>query len=334
MEIDPAAVFDETDVLRARRLNRVLAVLPRYHTGRRWNARIINSLMRASQAIFPGIGRSVSTRQVSIPSRGKTIDLRLLGDADGIAGIYLHFHGGAWVLGNARLDDGWNAGFARACRIRVVSGDFHLATDDDLEQTMEDAVAILEWVLDHRHALGAERVIVGGESSGAHLAAVALLRVAAKRPPEAIAGFLSFCGAFDMRGSESLRDARKSLIVSARSARDNLDRLTAGAPAQSRSSPVISPIHAALSGMPPSLFIAGSLDPIVDDSRRMHARWQKDSGNAALLVAPEGPHGFERLPTRLACKTRTYAFAWIEQQFADAGRPQLRSASARGVPTI
>ncbi|WP_281026153.1 alpha/beta hydrolase fold domain-containing protein [Rhizobium sp. BK376] len=62
-------------------------------------------------------------------------------------------------------------------------------------------------------------------------------------------------------------------------------------------------MHADLRKLPPGLFFAGQLDPIVDDSINMHARWDQANGNARLVIIPEGPHGFNRMPTRLAEKT-------------------------------
>ena len=67
--------------------------------------------------------------------------------------------------------------------------------------------------------------------------------------------------------------------------------------------------------MPPALFIAGSLDPILDDSRSMYEQWRQ-TGQADILIVPEGPHGFERLPTRLAEKTRNFVYEWINRRIS------------------
>jgi acetyl esterase/lipase len=59
-------------------------------------------------------------------------------------------------------------------------------------------------------------------------------------------------------------------------------------------------------GLPPALFIAGELDPIIDDSTDMYRCRQKANANATLSVVPTGPHGFNRFPTAIA--TETHAF--------------------------
>jgi acetyl esterase/lipase len=314
MNIDPMTIFERSEIARAHRLNRILAHLPRYHTGRRLNARLLNALIGIGQKFapsFPAKDISLSALQITVPS-GKR-EIRLLLPSAATSAILLHFHGGAWVLGNARLDDRWNGAIASKAGVTVAAADFHLATDDHLDRTIDDAVAVTEWILDHLDQLGATKLFVGGESSGAHLAACSLVRLAARRPLHGLCGFLSFCGAFDMAGSDSLKQAGgRSLILDAPSAVRNLERLTATLPAGAVHSPEVSPYLADLSGMPPALFIGGALDPIKDDSQKIYDRWARCNGNATILIVPEAPHGFERLPTRLADKTLAYACEWMK----------------------
>ncbi|CAN7627461.1 alpha/beta hydrolase [Neorhizobium sp. LjRoot104] len=311
MEINPFSVFEEIDVRRARRLNRVLAYLPRYHTGRRLNARMINGVVELAGILLRRPRhRDVTIDTVKMWADGREIPIRILRPQNPVAALYLHFHGGAWVLGNSQLDDGWNAEIAKSGNVAIASGDFHLALDDDLKRTIRDAVALTEWALDRLAEFGTDRLIVEGESSGAQLAACALLQVAKTRRLDNVAGFVSFCGAFDMTGSPSLSNARHSLIIDPASAVHNLDRLTRRSDAKT---PEISPIFADLRGMPPALFIAGALDPILDDSRKIHDVWQRQTRHADLLVVPEAPHGFERLPTRVAAKARDFMCGWIDK---------------------
>ena len=67
-----------------------------------------------------------------------------------------------------------------------------------------------------------------------------------------------------------------------------------------RRAPDVSPLYADLSRLPPALLLVGTIDPLIDDSRLMAERWQATSGNARLIIVPESPHAFNRLPTRAA----------------------------------
>jgi acetyl esterase/lipase len=317
MMIDPAQIFDEADIRRARRLNSLLAWMPRYHTGRRRNARLINSAVWLGQALLPSRRRTdISVETFKLASGERHVPMRLLRPREGTGDLLLHFHGGAWVLGNSRLDDGWNAKLARLCNVTVASGDFHLALDDDLERAIEDSVSILEWALDTLPDRTGRGLVIAGESSGAHLAACALIRLATRRRLTEVAGFVSLCGAFDMEGSDSLARSTSSLIIDPKSALQNLDRLARHNPDLDPQDPNISPVLADLGGFPPSVFVAGALDPILDNSIRMHDRCQRFTNRSDLLIVPEAPHGFERLPTRLAAKTQRFIAQWIKKSLA------------------
>lgn len=52
--------------------------------------------------------------------------------------------------------------------------------------------------------------------------------------------------------------------------------------------------------MPPALFSVGTLDPLLDDSLFMAARWTAAGSPAELAVYPGGVHGFNAFPTALA----------------------------------
>jgi acetyl esterase/lipase len=64
--------------------------------------------------------------------------------------------------------------------------------------------------------------------------------------------------------------------------------------------PDLSPLHAELHDLPPALFTVGELDPLLDDSHFMAARWQSAGNRAELRVWPESIHGFTAFPLALA----------------------------------
>ncbi|ANL50181.1 MULTISPECIES: alpha/beta hydrolase [Rhizobium] len=299
---------------RARRLNALLRLLPRYHTNRRWNAKTVQAAVRTAQFLLSDglIGRGeVACRTILID--GRRLRLRLLFPAGSRRGLYVHFHGGAWVMGNARLDDGITRPIAAECGMMVAGVDFHNAIDDRLDITLQDCKAAVEWVVEHLGELQVERIIIGGESSGAHLAAEALLHLRERGRADAVAGFVSVCGAFDLTGSDSLRRSTgTSLIIDGPAALHNLRRLTRSLSGREAEGP----LSADLSGLPPALLIAGALDPIVDDSLSMARQWQEQSGNAGCVVVPDAPHGFNRLPTKLAAKANALVREWILRTLA------------------
>jgi acetyl esterase len=64
--------------------------------------------------------------------------------------------------------------------------------------------------------------------------------------------------------------------------------------------PDVSPIRADLHDLPRALFTVGTLDPLLDDTLFMHARWIAAGNRAELAIYPGGVHGFSGFPTALA----------------------------------
>jgi acetyl esterase/lipase len=81
-------------------------------------------------------------------------------------------------------------------------------------------------------------------------------------------------------------------------------------PAERRGDPDVSPLRARLHKMPAALFTVGTLDPLLDDSLFMHARWVAAGNRGELAIYPGGIHGFNLFPIPLAARAmqRIYAF--------------------------
>ena len=92
---------------------------------------------------------------------------------------------------------------------------------------------------------------------------------------------------------------------------EGLTRVTGGLDERARRDPGLSPLYADLTGMPPALLMAGTIDPLFDDSALLAARWQAANGNAELVTVPEAAHAFNRFGGALAAKTNAYVCAWI-----------------------
>ncbi len=61
-----------------------------------------------------------------------------------------------------------------------------------------------------------------------------------------------------------------------------------------------SPLHADLRDLPPALFQVGTMDPLIDDTLMMAARWAGAGNAAELHVAPGGIHVFDAFELEIA----------------------------------
>ena len=315
--VDAVALAD------ARRFNRKLAWAPRFKIRSRVTPWFIQGLLRASQVTARRTlaRRGIAVRTLLAQVDGHAVPVRVLRGAGPATGVLLDFHGGGWVIGNATMDDDQNAAFIDACGVAVVSVDYRLFPRTPLAGMMADCLAAARWLLAGGLAeLDGLPVFVVGESAGGHLAAATLLQL--KNWPDLFArihGAILYYGVYDLAGTPSVHAAGPAtLVLDGPGIPQALSQLTPGLTTAARRTAPYSPLFGDLSGMPPALLVAGTLDPLVDDSVAMAARWGAVA-ECELHLLPECPHGFIRFPTLLARRTVARSHAWLTGHLACAG---------------
>jgi acetyl esterase/lipase len=209
-------------------------------------------------------------------------------------GVYLHVHGGGWTLGAPEQNDLWCGRLARASGAAVVSAPYRLAPENPWPACADDVEAAAAWLAREAGALfGADRIVIGGESAGAHLALVTLLRLRARGMMGAFVGAVLNYGVYDLRMTPSMANwGVRKLILSTPTVDWFIENLTAG-DRSLRADPALSPLLADLSGLPPMLLQAGTADPLLDDTAFLAARLAA-VGNAPLVrIWPGGVHAFD-----------------------------------------
>lgn len=310
-----AAILEE-----ARRFNRKLAWAPRFRVRNRIVPMLGQGLLRVSQC---GADRRLARAGIrverGIAAVGKQrVPVRILRPAGPAKAVVLDIHGGGWVIGNACMDDRFNAARVKACEAAVVSVDYRLATGAGIEDIIEDCLVAARWLLDG--GLPEYRrlpVFVAGESAGAHLAASTLLRLQAwPALLERVAGAVLFYGVYDLAGTASVHTAGpETLVLHGPSMAASLRLLTPHLDDAGRRCPPLSPLFGDLAGLPPALMFAGERDPLRDDTTRMAARWREIS-EVELHLLPEAPHGFIHFPTRMADLALARSHTWINAHVA------------------
>jgi acetyl esterase len=233
------------------------------------------------------------------------VPCRVFRPAGAAKAVYLHFHGGAMILGSPVLNDVPNADLAARLGLAVVSVDYRLAPEHPFPAGSDDCLAVARWLVEHAAAeFGTDRLVVGGESAGGYFAALTLLRV--RDELDAIDRFVGanlVFGAYDLGGTPATHGQRPS---------DVADILTLDTFAIVRECyvpgrttddvrvPEISPLYADLRGLPPALFTVGSADHLLDDSLFMAARWEAYGNESELAVYPDCVHAFTGFPMELA----------------------------------
>ena len=237
-----------------------------------------------------------------IPGPGGPITLRTF-VPDNPRGIYLHIHGGGWVLGRAHLQDPRNEEIANTCSAVVISVDYRLAPEHPYPAALDDCEAAAVWVVEKAMSeYGVNKLVIGGESAGGHLASTTLIRMRDKHGFTGFSGANLVYGVYDLSMTPSQKNWGERLLVLSTPVMDWFyDHFV---PAELRRDPDVSPLYADLSNLPPALFTVGTLDPLLDDTLFMHTRWAAAGNKAELAVYPGGPHGFDGHPTKLGQSAR------------------------------
>lgn len=306
----------EHELQQVRDFNKKLAWLPRFRIRNRITPRLIQALLRASQ-----IGGTRKLRKYGLNAQtivmgidGATVPVRIIRPKGQAKGVVLDFHGGGWVIGNARMNDDFNVAIVNACQVTVVSVDYRLALSTPIEDIMQDCLGAARGVLNDPEFADLP-VIVVGESAGAHLAAATLL--ALKQWPDLlqrVSGALLYYGVYDLTGTASVRAAtEQTLVLDGPGMVEAFRMLTPGLNDQQRRQPPLSPLYGDFSGLPPALMFAGELDPLQDDTLDIAQRWQQ-AAPVEVHLLPSCPHGFIHFPTAVAARVLTYSREWITAQ--------------------
>jgi len=243
----------------------------------------------------------------TIKANGLEVPIRVF-TPETINGIYLHIHGGGHTLGSADNHDQMLEGLAKQLNIAVISVEYRLAPENPWPAQPDDCQAAATWLVDNMEKeFGTNRLTIGGESAGAHLSMVTMLRL---RDHHGFTGFVGanlIYGIYDMTMTPSMENwGSRNLILSTPIVKwfgDNLLPPEKFSIAEKRA-PDISPINAKLDGMPPALFTVGTLDPLIDDTLFMAGRWISTGLKTQLEIYPGGIHAFDALPIQIAKQAR------------------------------
>jgi acetyl esterase/lipase len=278
-----------------------------------WNtgAEAAREARRQGRGPFPAPVRSPRARTMVIPGPdGNEIALRVIAPGNP-SGVYLHIHGGGWVLGSADAQDPLLEHIADTTGLATVSVEYRLAPEHPYPAGPDDCEAAAAWLVRNaKPTFGNEILTIGGESAGAHLCAVTMLRLRDRLGYTGFRGANLVYGAFDLSLTPSQRsfgDRRLVLrtIDIQQFANAFLPTVT------ERRVPDISPLYADLGGLCPALFSIGTQDALVDDTLFMHARWIAAGNEADLAIYPGGAHGFTLFPNRLADEAAARSEAFL-----------------------
>ena len=186
---------------------------------------------------------------------------------------FVFFHGGGMVGGSIESHDAVAAALAQTTGCRLVSVGYRLAPEHRYPAAVEDAIAATQWVSTEAASLGidAARLVVGGDSAGATLAAV-VCQESLRGGGPVIAAQCLICPVLDFEDTSPSREefAENHLLDMAMLEADLALYLPEGV---ERGDPRISPLRATkFAGLPAAIIHTAEFDPMRDEGNAYAAK--------------------------------------------------------------
>lgn len=206
--------------------------------------------------------------------------------------IILYLHGGGYIfcsIHSTHKDLLWRLSLASRCRVLAV--DYRLAPENPYPAAVDDALSIYLWLLEKGYK--AENIAIAGDSAGGGLTYGTTLKIRdLGHPLPACTVTMSPWTDLAVTGESVITNLNRDVLIPG-------DGLTEGAKyylnGQDPRTPYASPLYADHAGMPPTLIQVSADEVLLDDSRRLAAKY-KASGVAVELEIWQGqPHVWQSL---------------------------------------
>ncbi|HTO58384.1 MAG TPA: alpha/beta hydrolase [Pseudomonadales bacterium] len=210
--------------------------------------------------------------------------------------VLIYLHGGGWSIGSPATHHKVARQLCAGAGALVVNVDYRLAPEHPFPTPLDDCVAAVRWTRSNIARFGGDpsRLAIGGDSAGGNLSAAAINDL---RNEIQFRAALLIYGAFDVLGCRRDYDkwAPEEDPVLPKHSMDLMlgAYLSGGA---SNDDPRVSPIKADLRHFPPACLLCGTWDPLIGDSRALHAKLTALGRESTLHEYDGMPHAFVQLP--------------------------------------
>jgi len=197
----------------------------------------------------------------------------------------LYLHGGGYVIGSAFGYQPHAGALAASAQTGILVPDYRLAPEHPFPAALEDAQRAYLWL--RERTPDPDRATVAGDSSGGGLLLSLLLALKRDDLPLPAAAVI-FCPWLDL----ALRTASPSdaPLATDEDVRRCVQAYLSGHPADD---PIVDPVHADLSGLPPMLIQAATGDARLGDAKALAANANDHGVDARLELFPVQAHAFQ-----------------------------------------
>ena len=267
-------------------------------------------------------------------------------------GVLLYLHGGGYACGTIDYARGFASVLAAECGIRVLSVEYRLAPEAPYPAALDDAISAYRAVISA--GCPAEKIILVGESAGAGLEYALCLRLKELGEPMP-AGIIAISPWIDLTLSGDSYENNKEADPSLSKERlqffadcyvgaplDADDRLNSdsfsdterAALEDKKRDPLVSPLFADLTGMPPSIIFVGSDEILLSDSTSLKDKLTEAGCDAELYVREDMWHAYVLYGLKSCRKDYEIINSFIKERMPKGNERKLRWMSLDNVAKI
>lgn len=225
---------------------------------------------------------------------GRTLDARLY-HPGGTPALMVFFHGGGWVVGSIHSHDQLCAHVAVKSGVAILSVDYRLAPEHAFPAQNDDAYDAVVWAAAHGDELACDvtRLAVGGDSAGAHMAAVTALHARDRHGPAIQFQWLLYPTVEPESGLPSLTAFAAGPGLTLDDMRWFWAQLGTDLKAPGYG---IAPSRAAsFANLPAAYVLTAEADLLRDEGERLAALLKQGGNRVVMKRGPGMTHGFARL---------------------------------------
>ena len=202
--------------------------------------------------------------------------------------VLLYFHGGGYISGSIVSHRGMVVEAGRAAGVRTLAVGYRLAPEHPFPAALEDARAAYDFL--HAQGIAPRHIAFAGDSAGGglSLALLTTLRDAGQQLP-GCAWLVSPWVDLEMTGESLKTKAEADPLIQ----KPYLEELAAAyLGGTDPANPLVSPLRADLSGLPPLLVQVGSAETLLDDAIRISSRAGSTDVPVTLEIWPHMIHAW------------------------------------------
>ncbi|MEZ5436141.1 MAG: alpha/beta hydrolase [Pseudomonadales bacterium] len=206
--------------------------------------------------------------------------------------LILYLHGGGYIFCSAHTthkDILWRLSVASKCR--VIAPDYRLAPEHPYPAALEDSIKVYRWLLEQGYK--PENIVIAGDSAGGGLTYGTVLKIRdIGLPLPAATVAMSPWTDLAVTGESVITNLKRDALIPGDGLPEGAQYYLAGA---STRDPYASPLYGDPTGLPPTLIQVSKDEVLLDDSRRLAAKYRAAGVPCELELWDGMPHVWQTL---------------------------------------